>query len=153
LRGTIVAATDDSNETGASTTDACTALTNASAVTGRIALIDRGNCTFVIKAKNAQDAGAIAVIVVDNVTASSPIAPGGSDPSVTIPVVGVTKTDGDSLRAQLSGNFFAVLAADPTRLAGADAAGNVKLYAPSTRSEEHTSELQSRGHLVCRLLL
>src|SRR5207253_3714086 len=25
--------------------------------------------------------------------------------------------------------------------------------APATRSEEHTSELQSRGHLVCRLLL
>src|SRR5690625_6508661 len=24
---------------------------------------------------------------------------------------------------------------------------------PSHRSEEHTSELQSRGHLVCRLLL
>src|SRR5437660_2420582 len=24
---------------------------------------------------------------------------------------------------------------------------------PSRRSEEHTSELQSRGHLVCRLLL
>src|SRR5439155_23236839 len=24
---------------------------------------------------------------------------------------------------------------------------------PSCRSEEHTSELQSRGHLVCRLLL
>src|SRR5207253_4761371 len=30
------------------------------------------------------------------------------------------------------------------------------LYAPNnfrSRSEEHTSELQSRGHLVCRLLL
>src|SRR5437870_6494841 len=26
-------------------------------------------------------------------------------------------------------------------------------YVLSTRSEEHTSELQSRGHLVCRLLL
>src|SRR5437870_9533385 len=25
--------------------------------------------------------------------------------------------------------------------------------APAGRSEEHTSELQSRGHLVCRLLL
>src|SRR5437660_7322521 len=24
---------------------------------------------------------------------------------------------------------------------------------PTTRSEEHTSELQSRGHIVCRLLL
>src|SRR5439155_25979128 len=27
------------------------------------------------------------------------------------------------------------------------------LTAPTARSEEHTSELQSRGHLVCRLLL
>src|SRR5690625_5583274 len=26
-------------------------------------------------------------------------------------------------------------------------------YPPYARSEEHTSELQSRGHLVCRLLL
>src|SRR6266511_1316045 len=26
-------------------------------------------------------------------------------------------------------------------------------HAPEVRSEEHTSELQSRGHLVCRLLL
>src|SRR5258707_15857286 len=28
-----------------------------------------------------------------------------------------------------------------------------KLYLPSSRSEEHTSELQSRQYLVCRLLL
>src|SRR5437660_12102319 len=27
------------------------------------------------------------------------------------------------------------------------------VYDPLARSEEHTSELQSRGHLVCRLLL
>src|SRR5439155_17778290 len=26
-------------------------------------------------------------------------------------------------------------------------------WGPAARSEEHTSELQSRGHLVCRLLL
>src|SRR5690625_6021054 len=26
-------------------------------------------------------------------------------------------------------------------------------FQPGSRSEEHTSELQSRGHLVCRLLL
>src|SRR5690625_7094042 len=32
-----------------------------------------------------------------------------------------------------------------------DAASNVVILA--SRSEEHTSELQSRGHLVCRLLL
>src|SRR5690625_6192002 len=29
----------------------------------------------------------------------------------------------------------------------------VIIHQPSLRSEEHTSELQSRGHLVCRLLL
>src|SRR5437660_8185532 len=31
--------------------------------------------------------------------------------------------------------------------------GDVKLAPRCARSEEHTSELQSRGHLVCRLLL
>src|SRR5690625_8007670 len=30
---------------------------------------------------------------------------------------------------------------------------NGLISAPMPRSEEHTSELQSRGHLVCRLLL
>src|SRR5437660_6221886 len=34
-------------------------------------------------------------------------------------------------------------------VAGAD----INELAQKTRSEEHTSELQSRGHLVCRLLL
>src|SRR3712207_7140008 len=31
--------------------------------------------------------------------------------------------------------------------------GNVKMFLLSIRSEEHTSELQSRQYLVCRLLL
>src|SRR5690625_6124119 len=34
-----------------------------------------------------------------------------------------------------------------------DAAGFPDSFRPVRRSEEHTSELQSRGHLVCRLLL
>src|SRR5436305_7116983 len=37
----------------------------------------------------------------------------------------------------------------PTAVAGCWRAGT----SPSPRSEEHTSELQSRPHLVCRLLL
>src|SRR5437870_9834525 len=47
----------------------------------------------------------------------------------------------------------------PTRLARGEAADVVILDGGSAdelarrRSEEHTSELQSRGHLVCRLLL
>src|SRR5690625_2610229 len=35
----------------------------------------------------------------------------------------------------------------------ADALAEIGLSATDLRSEEHTSELQSRGHLVCRLLL
>src|SRR5690625_1873597 len=38
-----------------------------------------------------------------------------------------------------------------SRLIGGD--GGECVVTDTTRSEEHTSELQSRGHLVCRLLL
>src|SRR6267143_7017620 len=40
-----------------------------------------------------------------------------------------------------------------SRCAKRFAAGPMRHPAPSTRSEEHTSELQSQFHLVCRLLL
>src|SRR5258708_14437813 len=41
------------------------------------------------------------------------------------------------------------------RLRGAPVAlqANVQLLGPDNRSEEHTSEIQSPNHLVCRLLL
>src|SRR2546429_4646324 len=42
----------------------------------------------------------------------------------------------------------------PTRRTGlSEVMGSWKIIATSLRSEEHTSELQSRLHLVCRLLL
>src|SRR2546422_7187170 len=42
----------------------------------------------------------------------------------------------------------------PGRSGGAALASNVSVTSsPGARSEEHTSELQSRLHLVCRLLL
>ena len=132
FNGTIVAANDDANETGPSTTDACTAVTNPAAVVGKIALADRGTCPFAVKAKNLQNAGAIAAIFVDNVVASSPNPLGGNDPTITIPVISLTKSDGDALRAQLASGVFALIAADPLHLAGGDNAGQVKLYAPST---------------------
>jgi hypothetical protein len=132
LAGNVVAAMDEANEAGPSTTDGCTAFTNAAAVIGRIALVDRGICRFVIKAKWAQNAGAIALIVVDNVTSSSPPAMGGDDRSITIPVISVTKAEGDAIRAALPEGVFALIGADPATLAGADPNGFVKLYAPSS---------------------
>src|SRR5690554_7679830 len=38
-------------------------------------------------------------------------------------------------------------------VAGTPLAGDTKVAGGAYRSEEHTSELQSRPHLVCRLLL
>ena len=48
------------------------------------ALIDRGGCTFVTKVKNAQDAGADSVIIVNNV-GDDLVNMSGTDPTITIP--------------------------------------------------------------------
>src|SRR5690625_5496070 len=44
------------------------------------------------------------------------------------------------------------LRADAER-AASETAETLRSQLPDLRSEEHTSELQSRGHIVCRLLL
>lgn len=83
-----------------STSDACTPLTNAAAIAGKIALVDRGACGFTIKVKNAQDAGATGVLVADNVEAS-PSGMAGNDPSITIPSVRIRLSDGNRMKAKL----------------------------------------------------
>lgn len=83
ITGDVVLGLDPSDSAGASTTDGCSPLTNASSVSGKIALLDRGSCSFVIKIKNAQNAGAIAVIMGNN-TAGDPITMGGADNTINI---------------------------------------------------------------------
>ena len=50
---------------------ACTELQNKEALSGKIAIIERGECTFVDKARRAMHAGAKAVIIFDNVPDTS----------------------------------------------------------------------------------
>ncbi|CAD5230317.1 unnamed protein product [Bursaphelenchus okinawaensis] len=45
---------------------ACTSLTNIEELQGKIAVVRRGECMFQEKARHAQDAGAVGVIVIDN---------------------------------------------------------------------------------------
>lgn len=96
LDGTVVQAVDAADAAGPSPVDGCTPLSNAASVAGNIALIQRGTCAFVIKARNAQDAGAIAAVVYDNV--DGPVAGmAGADPSLTIPSIRITRAAGTAL--------------------------------------------------------
>ena len=88
----------------APTSDACEPLINGAAVLGNIALLDRGVCNFVDKVLQAQNAGAVAVIVINN-TAAAPFSMGdnGNGASVTIPAVMISQADGNLLRASIQG--------------------------------------------------
>lgn len=97
-----------------------------SGVSGKVALIDRGTCAFAIKVKNAQLAGATAVILANN--AAGAIAPAGVDATITIPTIGITQADGNTFKANLAS--LAVAFVDSGRRAGTDSDGNVQLYAP-----------------------
>lgn len=121
-----VAVADDGVGAGG---DACEPLVNAAAVAGRIALVDRGICTFVIKVLNAQAAGATGVLVANNVPGL--IEPGGVDPAVTIPVLGLSQADGDVVRGASPGVQVEAVV-DETKLVGADDAGRVRLNTPTT---------------------
>ncbi|KAL5012350.1 hypothetical protein ScPMuIL_010901 [Solemya velum] len=50
---------------------ACTAIVEPSKMVGKIAVLQRGDCMFVDKARHIQDAGAIGGIVIDNTEGSS----------------------------------------------------------------------------------
>ena len=90
------------NDGTATPTLGCSALINGPSVSGKIALIRRGTCTFVIKVKAAQVAGAIAVIMMNNID-GQPIPMGGDDTTITIPSVMISKANGDAIEAALAG--------------------------------------------------
>ena len=63
---------------------------------GAVLLFDRGLITFAEKARNAEAAGAIAVIVVNNVP-GAPLRGSLGDEAVSIPVVGISTDDAATL--------------------------------------------------------
>ncbi len=130
VSGVLVAALDPEDTAGPTATDGCSAFTNGADVAGRVAFIDRGTCFFTEKVKNAQDAGAIAVVVADNAAGAPPPGMGGTDPSITIPSVRVTQADGAALRAQLPSGLRVTLSVDPSVRSGASPQGQVLLFAP-----------------------
>ena len=95
----------------------CSAFTNAAAVAGNIALIDRGTCSFQLKVANAQAAGAIGAIVDNNAPGDPTLAtmgPDGVSPAITIPSIFISENDGNSIKAQsgVNGTLAASTSAD-----------------------------------------
>lgn len=109
--------------------DGCTAISNS--IAGKIALIDRGSCNFVVKTKNAQNAGATAVIIVDNVSSATPPGMSGTDNTITIATVSITQANGNAIKGQLSGGVNATVFADTSTLAGTDANRRPLMHAPN----------------------
>ena len=122
------------NDGFGSTSNGCEPAINGSALSGKIALVDRGTCGFTIKVKHAQNAGAIAVIVCDSLPGCPPQAMGGTDATITIPSVRVTQDDGNLLKSALASGLNVTLRRDPTLNQGADGSNQVLMYSPTTYS-------------------
>jgi minor extracellular serine protease Vpr len=81
---------------------ACTPLA-AGSLTGKIALISRGVCTFTTKVRNAQAAGAAAVLIRNNQFGGPiPMGQDGTLPVPTTPAYMVSMADGNALIASAS---------------------------------------------------
>jgi len=130
-----VVAAVDAVDAGGTSTDGCSAFTNAGAVAGRIALIERGLCGFALKARNASAAGAAGVIIYNNLANVNAAPPGMADDGingafVTVPTVSVTRADGLAIVGQLGVGVTAIVGVDTTIRAGTDASGRARVYAP-----------------------
>ncbi len=80
----------------------CDTASNSSALNGKIALINRGTCFFTQKILNAQIAGAIAVVIVNNIPGDPPFVMGGFDTAIVIPAVMISYEDGLKIKAELA---------------------------------------------------
>ncbi|HEY4538466.1 MAG TPA: M36 family metallopeptidase, partial [Faecalibacter sp.] len=82
--------------------DACGTVSNPEQIQGKIAVVLRGDCTFVEKVQNAQNAGAVGVLVVNN--QSGTINMGGDSTTITIPSMSITQEAGNPIVQSLENN-------------------------------------------------
>ena len=103
--------------TATSVDDACSALP-AGSLAGKAALIRRGTCTFYLKARNAEAAGAVAVVLYNNVAGlqlTTVAPPTAADPPVGIPVVSIAASDGVLIDGRLAAGPVDLTWTDETR--------------------------------------
>jgi hypothetical protein len=86
-------------------------LTNSADLAGKIALIARGSCAFTEKFLNAQNAGALGVVMYTT-EGTSPFSMGGTDPAVTITGSMISFADGQALTASIADGSTSVVFTD-----------------------------------------
>ena len=97
----LVLVEDDPSGTS-DTNDACDPITNGGDLSGKIAVIRRGECEFGFKALAAENEGAVAVIMVNNVEGEAITMAGGAvGEQVTIPLFMVNNIDGEAIIEEL----------------------------------------------------
>ncbi len=82
--------------------DGCTDLP-AGSLTGKIGLIQRGDCNFTVKVKNAQVAGAVAAIIYSMPDSQPTAGMAGEDATITIPSVLIEHYEGVYMKGLLAG--------------------------------------------------
>lgn len=98
ITGTLGLVVDDNASASTDANDACDAITNGGNISGKIAILRRGSCEFGVKVVAAENQGAIAVVVVNNIAgAPTPMGPGAVGDTATIPSVMVSQADGEAL--------------------------------------------------------
>jgi extracellular elastinolytic metalloproteinase len=98
----LVVVVDDDAGTSTDPNDACDTILNGADLNGKIAVIRRGDCEFGFKALAAENEGAVAVIMVNNVPGPAIIMGAGAvGGSVTIPLFMISDVDGEPIIAEL----------------------------------------------------
>lgn len=96
----LVLIEDDNSSASTDVHDACDPLINTANLNGKIVVINRGLCPFVDKIQAAEDNGALAVIMVNNVP-GDPITMGGAPNNIGIPSIMISNTNGQALITKL----------------------------------------------------
>ena len=127
LQGDLVLVDDDDTTVDegndGTTYDACQTLVNDNDVSGNIAFIQRGGCSFQTKIENAETAGAIAALVFN--IAGAPIVMTGETGSVDLPALMIGQADGNLLRDEIDNNEIIDIVLDKSFFLTEDDTGNV----------------------------
>lgn len=83
-------------------------------VNEKVALVERGDCAFTDKVRNAQAKGAVAVVIFSGLTAKVPMGPSGNPPFPTIPAIIIDRDRGLEIQTLLQNGTPVMATIDPS---------------------------------------